>query len=253
MPPPGWLWARLWCIILIGDWCGRALSLWAVPLLSWWSWILQEGKLIKPEEKVSRENSQWPLHQFLPADSCLVWVPALTSNRVWPESCKPFTPQGFWLWCFMTPIENWTKTLLWKVLVSFVSLTPGIAVALKIVQGHMGRRETLSVCIVPCWSSQLLVWLSLCIHVLVCDMVKTSQEPAFIRLKSWGSPAFHQKSVVGVVCGVCARAIVFFISLNRLHQRSWFLLAPGCSTSWHGAVAHFTFIYKLVALLEFLY
>lgn len=71
MPIPVHLWANLWCI---SDWCGRARSLRAEPLLGW----MNQAKESKP---VSNTASQ-PLPPFPPPGSCLGWP---TTSCKWKE------------------------------------------------------------------------------------------------------------------------------------------------------------------------
>lgn len=83
-----------------------------VPPLGLWSWVLQENKLSKP----LRSTPLWPLHHFLPAGPCPVWVLVLASlNGLWLqiwELIKSFlSPTCFWWWYFATATPTLTNTV----------------------------------------------------------------------------------------------------------------------------------------------
>lgn len=72
------LWASLWCIFWLRIAKGGPSSLWAVPPLGWWSWVLKKAVWAGSDKQARNQHSSTACASA-PASSFLPWGLALLS------------------------------------------------------------------------------------------------------------------------------------------------------------------------------
>lgn len=75
------LWAKLWCISLIRDWCARAQPTMVVRPLGWWSWLLKKAVWVSHGNQASKQSS-FMVFTSVAASRCLPWGPALIHSTM---------------------------------------------------------------------------------------------------------------------------------------------------------------------------